>query len=158
MDIFKILDELEGFIEQSNRVPFSGKIILNEEKLYHFVDQIRRSIPYEIQQAQEIILHKEDFLAESKDEASRMMEDARRESERRADESEIMQQARVYAENLIQQEEEAAQQIKEGAAMYASDVLSDLETTLQNLITEVQNGKQALAQDISNSGRITDKS
>ncbi len=151
MDIFKILDELEGFIEQSNRVPFSGKIILSEEKLYNFVDKIRRAIPYEIQQAQEIILHKESFLAESKDEASRMMEDARRESERRADESEIMQQARAYAENLILQEQEAAQQIKEGAAIYASNILSNLETTLQNLLNEVENGKQELSQDISDS-------
>ncbi|MCQ2560132.1 MAG: ATPase [Clostridia bacterium] len=158
MDIFKILDQLEDFIEKGSRVPFSGKVMLNEDRLFDFVDQIRGSIPYEIKQAQQIIIDKEKFIADSKDEASKMMEDARRELERRAEESEIVQQARIYAEELVLREQNAAQQLKEEAAVYASNVLSELEETLHNLINEVQNGKQELAQDIGSSDRFLDKS
>ncbi len=158
MDIFKILDQLEDFIEKGSRVPFSGKVILNEDRLFDFVDQIRGAIPYEIKQAQQIIIDKEKFIADSKDEASKMMEDARREVERRAEESEIVQQARIYAEELVLREQISAQQLKEEAAVYASNVLGGLEETLHNLINEVQNGKQELSQDIGASERFLDKS
>jgi hypothetical protein len=54
MDIQHLVDSLEQVLNESTRVPLSAYLIVNEEKVYSLLDQMRVAVPEEIKRANRI--------------------------------------------------------------------------------------------------------
>ena len=52
MEVMKLLDEMEELVEDSGRIPLTGKVIIESEDLLDKVDRIRSILPEELRQAQ----------------------------------------------------------------------------------------------------------
>ncbi len=48
MDIQHLVDRLEQALNESTRVPLSAYLLVNEEKVYSLLDQMRVAVPEEI--------------------------------------------------------------------------------------------------------------
>ncbi|MGB9809227.1 MAG: ATPase, partial [Caldanaerobacter sp.] len=88
MNIFKILDDFEEMIKNSKRVPITGKLIVSEEAVLDFLDQIRTALPDELHQAKWLNKEKERVIQEAKEEAERILAEARQQASRMVNESE----------------------------------------------------------------------
>ena len=134
MDLLNALNELEELIENSGKIPFTKKVMVEEDQLLDLLDRIRTTMPEEIRQAKWIIQEREKVLNDSQKEASRIMDDAQKQLERKADDSEVVRQAKIAAEEIIAKAEGIAKEIRDGARGYADDILVNLqEKSRQNI-------------------------
>lgn len=144
MELLNALNELEEIIESSFKVPMTGRVLVDEDRLLDMLDRIRTTLPEEIRQAKWIIQEREKVLAETKKEASRIMEDVQKQMERRVDENEISRQAKANAEEIVERAENVAREIKQSARDYADELLNELEKKIENLVNEIRDGRAEL--------------
>jgi hypothetical protein len=64
--ILQLLDELEELLENASKVPFSDKAIVDSDEVSAIIDDIRTSMPKDIQQAKWVKDEQERILNEAK--------------------------------------------------------------------------------------------
>ena len=144
MELFNVLNELEELIEGSTKIPFSRKVLVDEEKVLDYLDRIRAVLPEEVRQAKWVVQERDKVLSDTKMEASRLIENAQKQVLQQADESEIVQHSKALAEEIVEQSKMVALEMREGARSYADDILRSLEENLGKVLNEVQQGRVEL--------------
>ncbi|MEG3071130.1 MAG: ATPase [Peptococcaceae bacterium] len=144
MDLLNSLNELEELIENSGKVPFTRKVMVEEDRLLDLLDRIRTTMPEEVRQAKWIIQEREKVLQDSQKEAMRIVDDAQKQIEKRADDSEIVRQAKVNADEILGKAESVAMEIREGAKGYADDILVNLQENLGKIMEQLEQGRAEL--------------
>jgi len=150
LELFNIINEMEELIESSPKVPMTRRVLVDEDRLLDFLDRIRTSLPDELRQAKWVIQEREKVITDSKREAMRIMEDAEKQVEKKADESEVTRKAYDLAAQIQAQAEEVAIQIKQGARDYADDILAGLESKLEQIAQQIRAGRIELQDMKSN--------
>src|SRR5215218_5028470 len=106
VDILYLVDRLEELVGVGKRVPFSGRVMVEEEQFLALVDQLRIAVPNEIKQAQRVIREREHIIAEAQDEASRILDAAKKRAEYFVSQEGLLNEARQQGESILQQSEE----------------------------------------------------
>jgi cell division septum initiation protein DivIVA len=140
MDILHLVDRLEEIVKESRSVPFSGLRLVDERHVWPLLDQMRISIPDEVRRAERIIREKERTLAQSQEEAERIIALARTEAAQITAEHPIAQAAKVQAASAQKRAEQEAESIRSGADRYAFEVLCKLEQDMKRALTVIENG------------------
>ena len=91
MNVHDRLDELTDLITAARAMPMSASCIVNRGEVIDIVEDIRASLPSEIQQADKLLDERELVLAEAEAEADRIIDSAR------AQAAELITQEWVYA-------------------------------------------------------------
>lgn len=128
-----MIDELEDVLAEGRRVPFSGRLLVDEDKLLDIIDRMRVAVPDEIKQARRVIGEQERLLSEAQAKVQQALE-----------EQGLLAAVETERARLIEQAERDATSIRAGADDYATQVLGDLEQRLQKLTNSVQNGLSEL--------------
>ena len=144
MDLLNSLNELEELIENSSKIPFTRKVMVEEDRLLDLLDRIRTTMPEEVRQAKWIIQEREKVLQDSQKEAIRIMDNAQKQVEKKADDSEIVRQAKTNAEEILARAESVAMEIREGAKGYADDILVNLQENLGKILSQIEQGRSEL--------------
>ena len=144
MDIFEMLDELEEIVETGSKIPLTGKVVIDAEELLDCLDQIRSVLPEEIRQARWVARERERMLAEAEKEAQLTLEKTKEQVEHLADESEIVRVAKERAEEIINKDKDLGLEIREGANIYADQLLEQLEKSLDKALTSIREGREEL--------------
>lgn len=140
MDIQHLVDRLEDLIDEGRHMPFSKFTMVDEERALEIIDQMRISVPDEIEKAARILSQRDRVLAQANEEAARLLQQARAKGEEMLDQEVSVQAAQNRAANIIEQARQEAEQIKAGADSYALQVLSKLEQQLTRNLGTVRNG------------------
>jgi hypothetical protein len=77
MDIQHLVDRLEDLIDEGRHMPFSKFTMVDEEIALEIIDQMRISIPEEIEKAARILAQRDRVLAEANEQAARILQEAR---------------------------------------------------------------------------------
>ncbi|OQY46531.1 MAG: hypothetical protein B6242_07570 [Anaerolineaceae bacterium 4572_78] len=144
MDIIQLLEELESIITRSPRFPFTSNIWVNEDELFDVLDQLRISIPNEIKEANHIQAERDHILERAQEEANRLIDMAKEKMMTAVDNHEIVELAKIRAEEIIDQSKQDALNLQRHSNTYAADHLSTLEEQLLKLLTTVRNGLRQL--------------
>lgn len=147
MDIQHLVDSLEQALNDSTRVPLSAYLIVNEEKVYSLLDQMRVAVPEEIRRANRIEAEKDRILAQAKEEAERIRELARQEAGELVKRDAIVNAAQARAENIIERARRDSEALRQDADVYIMDVLNKLEEDLTRTLKVVQNGLHKVETD-----------
>lgn len=142
MDIQHLLDRLEALLSDSRRI--GGKLIVDAQRSWDLIDQMRISIPEEVRQAQRVNQERDRIIAQAKEEAGRIVELARQEAAKLTQEHAIAQQARELADTIEARARREADNIQREADQYVLDVLLQLEQDLTRVLTQVRNGVERL--------------
>ncbi len=140
MDIQHLVDRLEDLIDEGRHLFGTKYTMLDEERALEIIDQMRISIPDEIERAARTIQQRDRVLAEANEEAARIVQQARQHSEDLIDEQEMVKQAKVRAEFVIEQANLEADKITQEADHYVLAQLSQLEQQFAHTLDEVRNG------------------
>lgn len=140
MDIQHLVDRLEQALNESTRVPLSAYILVNEEKVYSLLDQMRVAVPEEIKRANRIEAEKERILAQAKEEAERIRELSRQEANELVKRDAIVNAAQHRAENIVERARRDAEALRQDADVYIVEVLNKLQEDLERTLTVVHNG------------------
>lgn len=144
MDIQHLVDRLEDLIDEGRHLFGTKYTMLDEERALEIIDQMRISIPDEIERAARTIQQRDRVLAEANEEAARIVQQARQHSEDLIDEQEMVKQAKVRAEFVIEQANLEAAKITQEADHYVLVQLSQLEQQFAHTLDEVRNGIQLM--------------
>lgn len=146
MDIQHLVDRLEDLIDEGRHMPFSKFTMIDEERALEIIDQMRISIPEEIEKAARVLAQRDRVLAQANEEAARIVAQARERSEQMIDREAMVQTAQNRAANIIEQANQEAAQIMEDADNYVLGVLSNLEAQLAKAMSVVRNGINQVTQ------------
>ncbi|NES84888.1 MAG: ATP synthase F0 subunit B [Moorea sp. SIO2B7] len=102
-DIQRELNQLEELVLDSPRIPFTGRTIVDEEQLLEQLDLVRMNLPHAFEQALEVLRQKEEILLEAEDYAQNIITAAEQRAAQILDETGIIQQAEMEANQLQQQ-------------------------------------------------------
>jgi F0F1-type ATP synthase membrane subunit b/b' len=113
VDIQQELNKLEELILDSPRIPLSRRTLVDEEQLLDQLDLVRLNLPAAFQEANEIILHKEEVLLEAEQYAQEIIADAERRAMQILDEMGLLRQAELEAQQIRQQVQQDCEQMQQ---------------------------------------------
>ncbi|NJL04843.1 MAG: hypothetical protein HC911_08030 [Chloroflexaceae bacterium] len=128
----ELIDELEDVLADGRRLPF-GMVLVNEDKILDIVDKMRVAVPDEIKQARRVVQEQE-----------RMLDEAQARVQQVLTEQGLLDAVQAERERMLVQAEQEAITIRNGADVYAREVLEDLDDQLVKLLTSVRNGLESL--------------
>lgn len=140
MDIQHLVDRLEELFNTGRHVPFTTYTMIDEQRALELIDQMRISIPEEIEKAKRVIRERDRVMAQANEEAARIRDLAREKSETLIQRDAITQAAQARAVSIVEQSRREAHAVREEADQYVLDVLSDLEDALVRTLGVVRNG------------------
>jgi len=147
MDIQNLVDRLEQVLNDSNRVPLSAYLMVNENKIFGIVDQLRVTVPEEIKRASRIEGEKERILAQAHEEADRIRNLAKQEASELVNREVITSAAQQRADHILDRARHDAGLMRQDADVYVMEVLANLEEDLLRSIAVVRNGLHKLQAD-----------
>src|SRR6185369_9557128 len=118
MYIQHLVDRLEDLIDEGRHMPFSKYTMIDEERALEIIDQMRISIPEEIEKAARVLAQRDRVLAQANEEAARIIQQAHSRSEQLVDREAMVQAAQGRAANIIEQARQEADVIMVEADKY----------------------------------------
>jgi cell division septum initiation protein DivIVA len=141
MDILHLIDQFEALLNEGSHPPLVGKrVLLDEQRAWEIIDQMRVSIPEEVKKAKRINQERDRVIAQANEEAARIVELGRDEAQQLASETEIARQAQARAQTIVERAQREADALKADADDYTIQVLSKLEEDLAKALSIVRNG------------------
>ena len=140
IDILHLVDRLEELMTEGKAIPFSARVLVDEERFLDMVDQMRVSVPEEIKKAKRIQQERERIIAQANEEAGRIVNLAKEEAGGLVENHEVVKAAEARAAIILERAHKETSQIRQEADSYVLEVLSQLEYQLDGLLTTVRNG------------------
>lgn len=140
MDIQHLVDRMEDLIDEGRHMPFSKYTMIDEERALEIIDQMRISIPEEIEKSSRVLATRDRILAQANEEAARVVQLARQKGEQLLDQEATVQAAHNRSANIVEQARQEAEAIIAEADRYVLETLSKLEQQLNKQLTIVRNG------------------
>ena len=146
--IEQLIDEIEEFIDGCKYKTLSNThIIVDKTQIDELLRELRVKTPDEIKRYQKIISNKEAILADAREKASALINEATVHTNELINEHEIMQQAYAQANEVVTLASNQAQEIldtatieantmREAAMKYTDDMLANVE----NIIAQAMEG------------------
>jgi hypothetical protein len=144
MDILHLVDRLEQILTDSRRIPFSANLVVDEDRVFNIIDQMRVSIPEEVKKANRIDAEKERILAQAQEEADRIRELAKQEASELVRRDPIMVSAQQRSDTILERGRRDAELMRADSDIYALNVLAKLEEELLRSLSVVRNGMHRL--------------
>lgn len=161
--IFDLLKRLEIELDKSFPILPNYIVAVKVKEFESLIDNIYDALPAEVQEARAFLRRREELQMEAQQKAEKIILDAQNEASRLLSESDVLRAVQNEAEKIkeqvisdcedikhkaldeaenirIQAKDEAAK-IKEGAEVYAEQVLNSLDKNLTELQQVVKNGQ-----------------
>ncbi len=133
IELDDLIDELEDVLAEGRRIPFSGRLMIDEERVLDIIDRMRVAVPDELKQARRIVQEQERLLSEAQERVQQAL-----------DEQGLLMAVENERQRLLVQAEHEAAEVRAGADEYARQVLQELDERLVKLLTSVRNGLESL--------------
>ena len=140
MDIQHLVDRLEDLIDEGRHMPFSKFTMIDEERALEIIDQMRISIPEEVEKAAKVLAQRDRILAQANEEAARLVQAAREQGVQMLDREASVQAAQSRAANIVEQARHDAATVTGEADQYVVQTLARLEQQLNKALSVVRNG------------------
>ena len=134
--VMSLLDELEDLVTNASKVPFSDKTIVDGDELKSIIDDIRLSLPKDIQQARWVKDEQERILNEAKSEYDKVIVAAKRQAEYLVENDIVKKEAEKRANALVNEAESHSRYIKLRAYEYIDKMLYDMQNEMAGLANE----------------------
>ena len=163
--IYGLMNELEDALDNKG-FPFLGYSIVRKDTVTNILDKLYAALPDEIKEARALLRRKDELQYEAQQRAEKTIADAQAEANRLLSESDLLRavqreaekikeqvitdcedikrKALDEAENVRTQAMDEAARTKDGATVYAEQVLVNLEQNLGQLQEIVKNGQLQL--------------
>jgi len=137
IDILYLVDRMEALLVKGWRVPVTSKTMIDEDEFLDIIDQMRIAIPEEIKQSKKIVQERERVIAQAQEEAQRIATIAKEDAARLTNEHAVTKATEALAAEIEAKAKASAVQIRQGADTYAAQVLSELQSRLEQLAQQV---------------------
>ena len=131
-------------VNTAKPMPLSSSVRVERDELVELLEGALERIPEEVKQARWMLKEREDFLAETNRKASAIMEEARVQTERMVQRTEVVRQANHVAQRILDDANDEARRLRHEAEDYADKKLASFEIVLDRTMKTVQAGREKL--------------
>jgi len=137
MDILRAIEELESLVEAGTRVPgFRKKVLVDIDHITSLGNELRHSVPADIQEAHEVLKQKDSILSQAHLEANRIKDTAAGEISALAAAAQQEHHSMVEETEVVRAAEAKAQEIKDEAMMESALLLQDAQKRVYQIESE----------------------
>ena len=141
--LYETVDELTTVIENARSVPMSGSCMVPRDHLLDLLDDLRESLPNEVQRAGRIVEQRTEILEQAQAEAERLTEQTRAESEElvasaRRTRDEVLGMARRSRDELIAQAQGEAEELLAEADAEAERIVAEARAAAEAVLAEAR--------------------
>ena len=139
--LYETVDELATVIENARSVPMSGSCMVPRDHLLDLLDDLRESLPEDVQAAGAIVEQRTEILQQAQAEAERLTGRTRGESEQ------LLSSARRQRDELLGTARRQRDELLAQAQADAEDIVTEAETEAERLVAEAVAHREALLAD-----------
>ena len=99
---FQGMDDLQQMVEQAYGVPMTSNCMVPRREVLDILDEMRNAIPIELDDAQDVLDHRDDIIREAQDQADQAITDAE------AERDDILRDAQERADEMLRDAEDRA--------------------------------------------------
>jgi cell division septum initiation protein DivIVA len=136
--LYETVDELTTVIENARSVPMSGSCMVPRDHLLDLLDDLRESLPEDVQAAGAIVEQRTEILSQAQAEAERLTGRTRGESEQ------LLVTARRQRDELLGTARRQRDELLAQAQAEAEDLLADAQAEAERLVAEGRRHREAL--------------
>ncbi len=159
MKVLELLQKLEDIMENASLVPFSSKIMVDQEDVLDLIEDIRLNIPLDLKDAIKIKEEERVILENSRKQGDKIVRQAERKMRELIDSDEITRSAYNKAQALAKSAQTEALQLRVGSIDYSATVLKNIQDELRDMINVIEDNKVELKElrksTINNKGSFT---
>ena len=144
MDVLVLIDKLDALVRNAKKVPLRGEVRVDKEELSDLLDQLCVALPEELKEARWIVKERDEMLAAAGREAERILGEAHERQTQLVAEHQLVGQAELAREEIIDDARAEEREIRLGAEDYADEILGTFETNLSKFIAAIQRGRERL--------------
>ena len=137
MKVLELLDYLQQTIDISPK-NLMGKVSINKKEVTKTLSEIRRLLPDEFEESQNLMKRKESILAEAHREAERIVEEGRKQAKEEYENCDVLVKARREAEEVLESANMEANKIRNEAAKQAKEMKFGVMNYADNTLTKLQ--------------------
>jgi len=140
MDILHLVDRLEQLVNEGRRLPLSNKVMVDEQKIWDLIDQMRIAIPEEVKKAKRTNQERDRIIAQAHEEAARLVDLKREEAAVLVSEHDLTKAAELRAATIVERAQRDVESLRADADEYVLQVLGDMAARLECALNEARNG------------------
>ena len=156
-DVLALLDRLEELVGVGRRMPFSTRVMVEEEEFLGLLDQIRAAVPSEIRHAQRVVEERADIITSAQHEAAKILDHARTQAEYIISEQGVMNEARQRGEEYLRQVEMEQRRSIGQIDEYALQQIGRVEEAIQDGLTLVMDALREASTNLEQAKRHVGK-
>ncbi|MDP9460147.1 MAG: hypothetical protein M3Q22_07835 [Actinomycetota bacterium] len=139
--LYETVDELTTVIENARSVPMSGSCMVPRDHLLDLLDDLRESLPEDVQAAGAIVEQRTEILQQAQAEAERLTGRTRGESDQ------LLTAARRQRDELLGTARRQRDELLAEAQVQAGELLADAEAEAERLVAEGRAQRESLIAD-----------
>ena len=152
VNIIELLEYLQDTIENSPKVPISGKTMVDRKEILDVIDQIINYLPDQFKKAQWVMNERERILGEAKKEYESVKKETMEMMRQNVENHDVVKEAKIRAQEIITSSQRDAKAIRLGSRDYANEMLSELDREIEikkaELIKSLQTSFESVATDV----------
>ncbi|HVU73249.1 MAG TPA: hypothetical protein VHE83_09860 [Mycobacteriales bacterium] len=143
-DVQAKLDEIVDVVEKAKAMPLSASCVINRGEVLAQLEQLRDLLPTELASAKAIVGDADAQVMRGREEADRIIAEAKAERARLVGRTEIVQHAQREAERLVEDARANAEAMRREVEDYVDGKLANFEVVLTKTIKAVSRGRDKL--------------
>lgn len=152
VNIIELLEYLQDLVENSPKVPMSGKIMIDKREIIEIVDQIINYMPDQFKKAEWVMNERERILNEAKKEYDSVRKETMTMMRQNVENHDIVKEAKSRAQEIITSAQRDAKAIRLGSRDYSDEILTQLDKAIEDekikLIKSLQESFELVAKEI----------
>lgn len=127
----ELINNIQEMVQEAWTLPLSNdKCVVERERMLDLIDELRSTLPADIKMAAEIVQQRNQMMADGRREVDTMKKRLEEEARRMLSKTEIMQQARARAKEIVGNAEIQARELRRAASEYCEEALKRTEEAL----------------------------
>lgn len=143
-DTETLLKRLIEIVNNARPLPMSATVRITKDEVLELLEDALDRLPEELRQARWMLKERAEFLARTQREAADIIEQARVRAERMVQRTEIVREAASTAHRLVEDAKEEASRLRLEAEDYCDQKLAAFEIVLERTTKTVQAGREKL--------------
>jgi len=141
-----LLDALTDVIERARSMPMSSSVLVNRNEALDLLDELREALPTQLTRADEVLSDASVVYEDAQAQAEQIIAAARERAQQLVSQQAVVVEANKRAQEIIEHAQTSAQRLTSEADDYCDRRLADFEIDLGKLLSQVQLGRNKLAQ------------
>lgn len=145
MTIDEVLELMDALLDKAAVVPFSSKkCMIEADKMRDYIDQIRFNMPNEIDNAKKMVCDRTEIINQAKKEAENIIKRAEERAKLMISEAEVVKLAKERANDILLNAESKEKDIRIAMTERMDEMLNQTEAILTQNVNDIKQLRSAI--------------